>query len=200
MASMTNFYPGETVHCYLSSCASSSGGIVDPTALKFVVLPADDRNADAVDDRDGHRHYDRLERQLLRHHHAGHVAGRHLALPLDEHRQLSAHAMGRVPGHRTAEEHVMCALWLRGAEGIHRLDRHDARQHCGVGAGRRRARGAELLPPLDGVHRVRAVIRADALLPGRGHHRPALRRAVSRHARAPGACGSAPRTCSASRR
>lgn len=32
---MNNFHPGEQVHCYLSSCASSSGGIVTPTPVYF---------------------------------------------------------------------------------------------------------------------------------------------------------------------
>lgn len=39
MANLSNFYPGETVHCYLSSCASSSGGIVEPVGLKFTYWP-----------------------------------------------------------------------------------------------------------------------------------------------------------------
>lgn len=32
---MESFHPGEAVHCYLTSAASSSGGIVDPTPLYF---------------------------------------------------------------------------------------------------------------------------------------------------------------------
>jgi hypothetical protein len=32
---LSNFHPGEAVRCYLTSCASSSGGIVDPTPLLF---------------------------------------------------------------------------------------------------------------------------------------------------------------------
>jgi hypothetical protein len=39
--SLSNFHPGEAVHCYLTSCASSSGAIVDPDAgtLKFSYWP-----------------------------------------------------------------------------------------------------------------------------------------------------------------
>lgn len=33
--SLSGFLPGETVHCYLSSCATSSGGIVTPTPIMF---------------------------------------------------------------------------------------------------------------------------------------------------------------------
>lgn len=36
---MNQFDAGEAVHCYLTSCASSSGGIVDPTPLKFAYWP-----------------------------------------------------------------------------------------------------------------------------------------------------------------
>ncbi len=36
---LTPFYPGEVIHCYLSSVASSSGGIVDPTPLLFTYFP-----------------------------------------------------------------------------------------------------------------------------------------------------------------
>ncbi len=32
---LSNFHPGEAVRCYLTSCASSSGGIVDPDVLRF---------------------------------------------------------------------------------------------------------------------------------------------------------------------
>ena len=39
MSNLSNFHPGEAVHCYLSSCASSSGAIVDPTLLKFTYWP-----------------------------------------------------------------------------------------------------------------------------------------------------------------
>lgn len=37
---LESFHPGEAVHCYLSSCASSSGAIVDPTPLLFTYWPA----------------------------------------------------------------------------------------------------------------------------------------------------------------
>lgn len=37
--SLTNFHPGEAVHCYLTSAASSSGAIVDPIPLKFSYFP-----------------------------------------------------------------------------------------------------------------------------------------------------------------
>ncbi len=37
---LANFHPGESVHAYLSDCASSSGAIVDPTLLKFIYWPA----------------------------------------------------------------------------------------------------------------------------------------------------------------
>jgi len=36
---LSNFHPGEAVHCYLTSCASSSGAIVDPTPLLFSYFP-----------------------------------------------------------------------------------------------------------------------------------------------------------------
>ena len=39
MTKLANFHPGEAVHCYLSSVASSSGAIVDLTAIKFAYWP-----------------------------------------------------------------------------------------------------------------------------------------------------------------
>lgn len=41
MTKLANFHPGEAVHCYLSSVASSSGGIVDLEAgtIKFSYWP-----------------------------------------------------------------------------------------------------------------------------------------------------------------
>lgn len=37
---LANFHPGESVHAYLSDCATSSGAIFDPTPLKFTFWPA----------------------------------------------------------------------------------------------------------------------------------------------------------------
>jgi hypothetical protein len=36
---VNQFHPGEAVHCYLTSCASSSGEIVEPTPIKLTYWP-----------------------------------------------------------------------------------------------------------------------------------------------------------------